>query len=162
LPGFLEYSEQTPEPNGTAEVSRRKKRAKGYNGEADPNAVPPPPTNGASSPQVHVSRSPNAVSVDGSVDPLFTTQRTVDTLRRNDGSVELHVSVRCSLGDIAKATNLRVEDAAFALHECGLLGMKLSDEESGDRLLISGALVEKVAAERKVKEPCINLAHVKL
>ena len=143
---------------------KKRKRAIGFDGEADPNAITPPDTttNGASSPQVHPSPSPNAVSEDGSIDPLFTTQREVDTIKRADGSAEMHISVRCTLGSIAKATNLRVEDAAFALHECGLLKKKLGDQDAGETLVISGALVERVAKKKGVKEPCIDLAHVYL
>jgi histone acetyltransferase MYST1 len=151
--------EETNDNNGV--VSKKRKRPKGFDGELDPNAPPPPATttNGASSPQVHLSRSPNAVSVDGSVNPLFTTQRVVDIFRKDDGSAEVHASVLCTLGDIAKATNLRVEDAAFALHECGLLRKKVT-EGGQDQILISGALVEKIAAERQVKEPCLSLNHI--
>jgi len=147
------------------EGSKKRKRIIGFDGEADPNAVTPPDTttNGASSPPVHVSRSPNnAVSDDGSADPLFTTQRMVDTIKRVDGSAELHVSVRCTLAGIARATNLRVEDAAFALHECGLLARKLDDEEAGEFLVITGEAVERVAVQRRVKKPCIDLAYVLL
>jgi histone acetyltransferase MYST1 len=155
LPNFAR-SQQEPDDDS---VPSKRRRTIGFDGEIDPNAVAPPDTtNGASSPpQVHMSRSPNAVSVDGSIDPLFTTQRIVDVMGRTDGSVELHVTVRCSLADIAKATNLRLEDAAFALHECGLVMENVDDERLGPQILISGPLIEKVAAERNVKEPCLNM-----
>jgi histone acetyltransferase HTATIP/histone acetyltransferase MYST1 len=160
--GFPTFSEEF-EQSSNAVVSKKRKRTKGFDGEIDPNVVTSPTTaNGALSPEVRVSRSPNAVSVDGSVNPLFTTQRMVDTIKKGDGSVEMHVTIECTLRDIAEATNLRVEDAAFALHECGLLIQKLSDAKAEDQLVISGAMVEKVAAERKVKEPCMDLSHVLL
>lgn len=145
-------------------VSKKRKRPAGFEGELDPNVVAPQPTtNGALSPQVHLSQSPDDVSVDGSaLDPNIASSRVVDTIRRADGSAEVHVSVRCTLRDIARATNLRVEDAAFALHECGLLMERRSDDpdnKDGITLLISGALIEKVALERNVKEPCMYLSH---
>ncbi|KAF8236942.1 acyl-CoA N-acyltransferase [Tricholoma matsutake] len=151
--GLPDLSKHTaPEPSDHNAGSKKRKRAKGFDGEMDPNTVASPtPTNG-----------PNAVSVDGSVDPLFTTWRVVDIIRRDDGSAEMHVSVQCTLGDLAKATNLRVEDAAFALHECGLLMRQFKDVKTRDHLLISGELVEKIAAERSVKEPCLNLNHIML
>jgi len=161
LPNFLDP--KLLEQNDNSIGLGSKKRTKGSDGEMDPNATTPPTTAiGASSPEVRLSQSPNAVSDDGSVDPLFTTQRVVDTIRRDDGSAEMHVSIRCTLGDLAKATNLRVEDAAFALHECGLVVEQLDEADYGDQLLISGALVEKIAAERRVKDPCINLSCVLL
>lgn len=162
--GLPDLSKHTaPEPSDHNAGSKKRKRAKGFDGEMDPNTVASPtPTNGASSAQVQLSRGPNAVSVDGSVDPLFTTWRVVDIIRRDDGSAEMHVSVQCTLGDLAKATNLRVEDAAFALHECGLLMRQFKDVKTRDHLLISGELVEKIAAERSVKEPCLNLNHIML
>jgi histone acetyltransferase MYST1 len=160
--GFAALSDTLEQTSNTA-VSKKRKRTKGFDGEIDPNVVTPPTTtNGTSSPQVRLSRSPNAVSVDGSVDPLFTTQRTVDAIRRDDGSAELHVTVACTVKDLADATNLRVEDAAFALHECGLLLQKLSGVKAEDQLVISGAMVEKIAKERKVKAPCMDPGHVLL
>ena len=152
-----------PNLSGLPEGSKKRKRTAGIDGEAESNAATPPDTagNGALSPQVQPSRSPNAVSDDGSVDPLFTTQRIMDTIQRPDGSVEIHVSVRCTLASVARATNLRVEDAAFALHECGLLQRQFTDEK-GEFLVITGEAIEKVAQEKRVKGPCIDLAHVLL
>jgi histone acetyltransferase HTATIP/histone acetyltransferase MYST1 len=155
------------ESSDTSVVTKKRKRPVGFEGELDPNAITPQFTaNGASSPQVRLSQSPDEVSVDGSpIDPTIASTRLMDTIRRADGSAEVHVSVRCTLREIARATNLRVEDAAFALHECGLLIERLSDDSKnmgGVTLLISGALIEKVAAERNVKEPCMHLSHCRL
>ncbi|KAJ3489392.1 hypothetical protein NLI96_g2174 [Meripilus lineatus] len=47
--------------------------------------------------------------------------RTIETTANPDGSSTSHVVVHCTLADLARATGLRVEDAAFALNECGLL-----------------------------------------
>ncbi|KAG5643004.1 hypothetical protein DXG03_001782 [Asterophora parasitica] len=90
-------------------------------------------------------------------DPAFTTQRKFDTEQTPDGGAMTHVAVRCTLADIARATHLRVEDAAFALNEIGLLMRRFVDEEEGDgegeTVVISRALVERVAKERNVKKP---------
>lgn len=93
---------------------------------------------------------------------MFTTHRVYETEHREDGGATTHVSVRCSLTDIAKATNLRVEDAAFALNECGLLMEQLGDVAEGGVIVISRTLVEKVAAERNVKNPCLKPAYCKI
>ena len=98
---------------------------------------------------------------------------------REDGSAETHVSVRCTLTDIARATNLRVEDAAFALNECGLLmkrikamevegekttedGTGLAGVGAGDVVVLTREMVEMVAKEKNVKKPCMDIAFVKL
>lgn len=86
---------------------------------------------------------------------MFTTQRVFDLESTPDGGAVAHVSVRCTLGDIARATNLRVEDAAFALNECGLLMQRLAEVDVGSSVVVTRSLVEKVAKERNVKIPCI-------
>jgi len=70
------------------------------------------------------------------------------------------------LEDIARATNLRVDDAAFALSECGLLMRRLSsstvedEEEHREVVVITRSLVEKVAKERNVKRMYMDLTCV--
>lgn len=106
---------------------------------------------------------------------LFGPLRRVETRTNADGSATSHVVVRCTLADIARATNLRIEDAAFALSECGLLQcvQTLNSTETettarsadGGRALVVAVtreMVEGVARERKVKEMCLSLAHVLL
>jgi histone acetyltransferase HTATIP/histone acetyltransferase MYST1 len=61
-----------------------------------------------------------------SPDPKFTTAREFSTRIRDDGGAETHVHVDCTLADVAAATNLRPEDAAFALNEIGLLVKRMS------------------------------------
>lgn len=68
------------------------------------------------------------------------------------------------MADIAAATNLRIDDAAFALNECGLLMRRLSsaddeddDEDQKQVVVITRRLVEKVAKERKVKRIYMDL-----
>jgi histone acetyltransferase HTATIP/histone acetyltransferase MYST1 len=69
--------------------------------------------------------------------------------------------VHCTLADVARATNLRVEDAAFALNECGLLVRR---EGEGDTMTIaiSREMVEAVGQERNVKRMCIDFTKVLL
>ncbi|KAH9949487.1 acyl-CoA N-acyltransferase [Amylocystis lapponica] len=97
-------------------------------------------------------------------DPIFTAFRTVETTPNADGSATAHVVVRCTLADIARATNLRVDDAAFALNECGLLVHRQRTNGTGqeDLVMVSRAMVEAVAKERRVKRMCMDLAHVLL
>jgi hypothetical protein len=72
--------------------------------------------------------------------------------------------VKCTLTDIARATNLRIEDAAFALNECGLLTKRRErdGEEVSEEIVVSREMIEQVAKERKVKRGCMVLAHVLL
>ena len=91
------------------------------------------------------------------------------------------MSVRCTLADIARATNLRVEDAAFALNECGLMVKRIQAKDAGEKavvgaeggtgfagvsagdvIMMTRQMVEKVAKERNVKKPCMDIAFVKL
>ncbi|TBU30796.1 acyl-CoA N-acyltransferase [Dichomitus squalens] len=102
-------------------------------------------------------------------DPMWTTLRSVETTANADGSATTHVVVRCTLADIARATNLRVEDAAFALNECGLLVRRVRKDasgpegaEAGESLAITREMVEAIAKERDVKRMCMDLAHVLL
>jgi hypothetical protein len=69
--------------------------------------------------------------------------------------------VNCALADLAHATNLRVDDAAFALNECGLLESKGS-VDGKEVVCITREMVDKVGKERKVKIMLIDLAHVLL
>jgi histone acetyltransferase HTATIP/histone acetyltransferase MYST1 len=110
-----------------------------------------------------------------------------------NGSATVDVVLRCTLRDIARATNLRVEDAAFALNEIGLLALRLSSEDAEEVrqtlraeqdagvgagagagtggvepaptdnankfVFISRSMVERVAADRKVKVPCMEVEY---
>ena len=96
------------------------------------------------------------------IDSIFTTERVFETTHREDGGADTHVRVDCTLADIARATNLRIEDAAFALNECGLLMRRkagISDDE--ETIVITRSLVEKVAKERKVKIMYMDLSCVR-
>jgi histone acetyltransferase MYST1 len=95
------------------------------------------------------------------IDPIFTTERVFETTHREDGGADTHVRVDCTLADIARATNLRIEDAAFALNECGLLMRRKSGISDDDVIVITRSLVEQVAKERKVKIMYMDLSCVR-
>ena len=96
----------------------------------------------------------------------------MQTAANPDGSATTHVVVQCPLQDLARSTGLRVEDAAFALAECGLLRRKVvrradrgSPEEQVEEeeyIVISREMLEAVAKERNVKRMCMELKHVLL
>jgi histone acetyltransferase HTATIP/histone acetyltransferase MYST1 len=88
-------------------------------------------------------------------------ERTYETVPAPDGSAAVHVVVRCTLADLACATNLRVEDAAFALNECGLL-VRREGDGGGMTIAISREMVEAIAQERNVKRMCIDFTKVLL
>ncbi|TFK28366.1 acyl-CoA N-acyltransferase [Coprinopsis marcescibilis] len=92
-------------------------------------------------------------------DETFTKERLLETTLNPDGSATTHVLVHCTLADIARASNLRADDAAFALNECGLLMKRIggTEGEDDDTIVITRELVEKVALERTVKPPCMDL-----
>jgi hypothetical protein len=58
-------------------------------------------------------------------DALFHKFRTFVTTANPDGSATTRILVRCTLEDLSNATNLRPEDVAFALNECGLVQRRL-------------------------------------
>ena len=58
-----------------------------------------------------------------------------------------------------------MEDAAFALNECGLLIQRQESDSPGgteDVVAVSREMVEAVAKQRNVKKMCMSLAHVLL
>jgi len=139
----------------TPSPQRRTKRTKGWDGES---AAPSSPESGGSaSPATRDSFGFGPLGPGVQV-PL---DRTYETVPAPDGSAAVHTVVRCTLADLARATNLRVEDAAFALNECGLLVRR---EGEGDTMTIavSREMVEAVARERKVKRLCIDFTKVLL
>lgn len=131
---------------------KRRRPTKGWDGEVEasdsasvtPHALPPPPS--------------------------FESLRQVVTTANADGSATTHVIVRCTLAELARATNLRVDDAAFALNECGLLLRRRTSEGdesaagggSGETVVVSREMVDAVAKARNVKKMCMDLAHVLL
>jgi len=94
------------------------------------------------------------------VDMTFTVRRTFETTPNADGGADTNVKVECELDDVARATNLRVDDAAFALNECGLLMRRMCQDQESDLVVITRALVEEVAKERKVKIMYLDLSCV--
>jgi histone acetyltransferase MYST1 len=95
------------------------------------------------------------------IDSIFTTERVFETTHREDGGADTHVRVDCTLTDIARATNLRIEDAAFALNECGLLMRRKACISDDEVIVITRSLVEQVAKERKVKIMYMDLSCVR-
>lgn len=98
-------------------------------------------------------------------DPLFKSLRTFTTSQNPDGSATTHVGVKCTLADLARATNLRIEDAAFAMNECGLLrvrGKNGREADGPEMIVVTREMVEQVAKERGVKKACLILLHVLL
>lgn len=90
----------------------------------------------------------------GSDDALYQQMRWTQTTANPDGSATSHVFACCTLEDISKATMIRADDIAFALHECGLL--QRSQELNGKKaIVISREMVEQVAKDYKVKLTCI-------
>ncbi|KAJ7363754.1 acyl-CoA N-acyltransferase [Mycena albidolilacea] len=151
--------------NGTASATpsngvKRKKRTKGWAGEVTDLSFLGAPA-----------------------DEDFREFRAFEMTANENGSATVDVVIRCTLRDIANATNLRVEDAAFALNEIGLLALRLSSEDtdevrktiqaeldagansapadnSNKFVFISRAMVERVADDRNVKPPCMDVQYV--
>ncbi|KAJ7103744.1 acyl-CoA N-acyltransferase [Mycena epipterygia] len=142
-------------------VAKRKKRTKGWDGEvADLSFLGAAPANDAE---------------------FLNSFRTFEMTANPNGSATVDVVLRCTLRDIARATNLRVEDAAFALNEIGLLALRLASEDAEEVrhtlqatqdagtdapvdnankfVFISRAMVERVAADRNVKKPCMEVEY---
>jgi histone acetyltransferase HTATIP/histone acetyltransferase MYST1 len=88
---------------------------------------------------------------------MFSINRVFETVQREDGSAEINVSVECTLADIARATNLRVEDAAFALNECGLLMRRFNKGNENETIVITRELVEKLAEQRGLSDPWLRM-----
>jgi len=127
----------------TEDNMARRKRPKGWDGEIDDVA--------------------STTSTPHHFDEALNGLRRIETTSNLDGSATSHVVVRCTVADIARATNLRVEDAAFALNECGLLTHVQRDSDGArEQIGITREMVEAVAKERRVKEMCMSLAHVLL
>ncbi|KAG7090604.1 hypothetical protein E1B28_009706 [Marasmius oreades] len=80
-------------------TQRRRRNIKGWEGEIDDD-------DGA-----------DLIDIDESINSL----RNYVTTSNPDGSASTHLQIQCSLADISRATNLRIEDAAFALNEMGML-----------------------------------------
>jgi len=141
---------------------KRTKRAKGWDGES---ATPSSPDGGGSaSPTTRDSFGPGPSTPSGSVAHV-QLDKTYETVPAPDGSAAVHAAVHCTLADLARATNLRVEDAAFALNECGLLVRRDGEGEGEDdamTIAISREMVEAVAKERNVKRMCIDFTKVLL
>ncbi|KAJ7083711.1 acyl-CoA N-acyltransferase [Mycena belliarum] len=142
-------------------VVRRKKRAKGWDGEVTDLSI---------------------FSASDTDAEFLSSCRTYEMRANKNGSATVDVVLRCTLRDIAKATNLRLDDATFALHEIGLLALRLATEDveelrrtlkaeqdagsdaivdnTNKFVFISRTTVERVAKERNVKDvPCMEVEY---
>lgn len=120
----LPPAEDVPSSTGISTHLKRKRAPKGFDGE-----LPHPPTSPSFHRYAPRSLTPatstftpalTPAQVPGAHDALASFRKIITT-PNVDGSATSHVVVRCTLADIARATNLRVDDATFALAECGLL-----------------------------------------
>lgn len=132
---------------------KRAKRTKGWDGES---AATSSPEGGSASPAAQDTLGAGAGPA-----AHMQLERVYETVPAPDGSAAVHVVARCSLAELARATNLRVEDAAFVLNECGLL-IQRNGEGDAMTIAISREMVETVARERNVKRMCIDFTKVLL
>jgi len=137
---LLRFVSQSSRVNGRA--AHKRKKSLGWDAEAETS----------------VHNEDIIAATSGDNDRVYRTMRYLRTSANANGSATTHVFVSCSLEDISKATSLRIEDVAFALHECGLLKRvrTLGDngqEDGGvkDVIVISREMVEGVATERALK-----------
>ncbi|KAI0761183.1 acyl-CoA N-acyltransferase [Trametes elegans] len=172
---FVLSPSRDTEDGSTSSRTKRRKSTKGWDGEEIPAAA----------------LAVRTAQLNDVNDPMWTSLRALETTAHADGSATTHVVVRCALADIARATNLRVEDAAFALNECGLLTRRGADAHAaaappvsagaspgvdqdehggtdggegaeGVVIMVTREMVEAVAKRRDVKRMCMDLAHVLL
>ncbi|KAF8168463.1 acyl-CoA N-acyltransferase [Crassisporium funariophilum] len=146
---FPNMTEEVPGDVDPVPQTKRNKKAKGFQGEVTEASI-----------EKSIGMMPFKYINDAPSDPLFTTERVFETSHREDGGAETHVKVECTLAEISRATNLRVEDAAFALNECGLLMRRLTKTSENDTVVITRSLVEAVAKERNVKIMYMDLSCV--
>ncbi|KAK7041838.1 hypothetical protein VNI00_009127 [Paramarasmius palmivorus] len=171
-------SQNTANPN----ASKKKKKHKGWDGEL-PITYPSHPHSPSHPSYPHHPSSPHATAEADMIHipPSLSAQKTFVVNGNEDGSAVMNVCVRCTLEDVGKATGLRVEDAAFALGEMGLLrrwgaagsgsgsssgvnsgGQGVGAGLEGYEIVVTRERVEQIAAERNVKHPCILMKHVLL
>lgn len=65
-------------------------------------------------------------------EPNFGSFRRTHTGPSDDGTLQqvTHLSVKCTLGDIARATNMRVDDCGWAMREAGFLARSSATSNS--------------------------------
>ncbi|OJT12859.1 Histone acetyltransferase KAT8 [Trametes pubescens] len=164
---FVQSPARDTEDGSSISRTKKRKSTKGWDGEEIPAAA----------------RALRTAQANDMNDPMWASLRALETTAHADGSATTHVVVRCTLADVARATNLRVEDAAFALNECGLLVRRRADDspapakatngEHGEAdgegaggvgvvIAVTREMVEAVAKQRDVKRMCMDLAHVLL
>ncbi|KAH9992121.1 acyl-CoA N-acyltransferase [Russula vinacea] len=134
---------------------KRTKCTKGWDGESAAPRLPESGSSASPATRDNVAFSSSGPAAQVPLDKMY------ETVPAQDGSAAVHTVVHCMLADLARATNLRVEDAAFALNGCGLLVRR---EGEGDTMTtaISQEMVEAVARDRNVKRMCIDFTKVLL
>ncbi|KAG9046416.1 hypothetical protein FS837_004509 [Tulasnella sp. UAMH 9824] len=178
-PPGLGSSRHSRKPSLPGSGKATKRKIKGFDGET---IYPKGEDEGPSAALVEPLIPPLLVRACDPAEPAFGSIRTTHTETTPNGTTQQHLNIRCTLIDIARATGLRHEDAAFAMEECGLL-MRRKKEGNGqggangigsgssgadvpeekEIIYISAEMVEKVAKERRVKHRCIlDPAHVLL
>lgn len=96
-------------------------------------------------------------------DSVYLQKRWMRTSANPDGSVTTHAFARCSLEDMSKATGMRMEDIAFALHQSGMLKhMEARNGTVGAKsvVLISRTMVEDVAKRFNIKRMVLETQYV--
>lgn len=117
------------------------------------------------------------------LEPNFGSFRRTHSGPSEDGTQQVtHLSIKCNLGDVARAANLRVDDCAWAMREAGFLARSKripqsksagrSDKKDdpaadnnnpGDELFfVSKEMVEQVAKDWGVKKMMMEVEYVKL
>ena len=121
----------------------------------------------------------DCLTLSSNAEPNFGSFRRTHTGPSEDGTQQVtHLSIKCSLGDIARATNLRVDDCAWAMREAGFLARskRTSQAKSGARpdkkdgtdgagdemFFISKEMVEQIAKEWGVKRMMMEVEYVKV
>ena len=96
-------------------------------------------------------------------DSVYSQKRWMRKSANPDGSVTTHAFARCTLEDMSKATGMRMEDIAFALHESGMLKhMEAQEGTIGSKsvVLISRTMVEDIAKRFKIKRMVLETQYV--
>jgi len=148
-------------------IRKTKKSTKGWDGERA--AIVPGDSDAHRSSSISLFSEPN-----------FGSFRRTHTGPSQYGTRQVtHLSIKCNLGDIARATNLRVDDCAWAMREAGFLARPKhmpranrsahSDKKDGDVdgfgdeiFFISREMVDQVAKEWGVKKMMMEVEYVKV
>ncbi|KDN51413.1 acyl-CoA N-acyltransferase [Tilletiaria anomala UBC 951] len=152
--------------DGVTEERRRKRKSKGWAGETSAARSVTP--NRHSSPITERSISPRLIANDESHGVKAEHLKMEDPV--TDSPVQL-TSIDTTLEGLALACNLRVDDVAFTLAECGLLDLQLhapnvtqdgskEDGPEGSKVVLSVDAIKEVILRRGIKRPLLDVAYV--